>query len=363
MTCTLGFATTATALDCSDAMAATWLLEVLRPWFMPCSKRGQWLVRVSTSLDTFEDLNGSRPQHTEPRNCFAHDTQLIALPAWSDREGLILADDERHCFLKLAPACVDLIGDPSSRRWRFTLMWLFHEIAATQLRHTHLDLHAAAVGAGDRGLLIVGPKGAGKTTLSFHLLRTGLCQWIANDRVFATASADRTAILGVPTAVKIRPGTAAEFPELRRSLPDVERPYLYTLAELDRLPATSSAPAHEYALSPAQLTRQLGVEPLASVVPGAIVFPHIHADTDGWLLEPLDPEAARVALAANQYGRQRAQQVPTIFETLDPAPAHFAAGLSAALSRNVAAYRLHLGPNAYSNPDFAAQLLRRLGLR
>jgi hypothetical protein len=287
---------------------------------------------------------------------------VLSLPAWPAADGVIVADPERSCCLALAPSRARLVGDPGTRRWRFTSMLLCHEIAATRLRGTCLDVHAAAVEVSGRAVLIVGPKGAGKTTLALHLLRSGLCGMMANDRAFVGCESGAVVVRGVPTAVKVRPSTQAEFPELRRDLPPVERPYLYTLDELAR---EASSPGRvdstEFALSPAQLARQLRVTPVGTAPLGAVVFPEVRADLVGWAVERLDAAGAGRRLFANLYGGPPGRRGPTIFEELDGGGRLPSGDLATELARTVPAYRVTLGSGAYAERRFAERLLKTLG--
>ncbi len=349
------------ALTSNDGPAADWLVECLAPCFTPQRQAADWLVKLSRSAETYAQLSHRRPLDAAPRACFALDQEVISLPSWSSGGSVIVADLERSCFLIVAPFQVEVVGDPGTRRWRFTSMWVFHEIAASRLRRTQLDIHAAAVEAAGRAILIVGPKQAGKTTLSLYLLRTGHCRMIANDRVFAGGAATPVAVRGVPTAVKIRPPTLAAFPELRRGLPNVERPYLYTLDDLAKTATREElAESAEFALSPAQLAHQLQVERLDSAPLGAIVFPWIRTDVDGWGIERLDPKEVSAGIWANLYGSRSGRRTPTLFEDLGGGPSVPSRSLADGLSEAAPGYRIVLGRGAYGEPDFARRLLEIL---
>lgn len=357
---TLGFGPMSVALTSDDCAAANWLAEVLQPCFAPTTQIADWHVELSSRKEAHADLCGRRPLNATPRACFAHDTRVISLPAWSDgATAVALADDERRCFLVVRPSRIDLFGDPASRRWRFTSMCVLQEIAATRLRRTALDVHAAAVEAAGRAILIVGPKGAGKTTLSLHLLRSGRCRSIANDRVFAGAAGSSFDVRGVPTAVKLHPPMIAEFPELRRGLPPhVERPYLYSLDELARAsPAEEDAGPAEIALSPPQLMRQMNVEALGSAPLGAVVFPEIRSDVDAWAVERLEPRDVSGEIWANLYGCRSGARAPTVFEEVGGGSSVPSRSLADALSESVPGHRIVLGRHAYDEPAFAARLL------
>jgi hypothetical protein len=357
----LVFGSIAIALDSDDRAAAEWLVEFLDPWFRRGVEDGEVHVTVSSSADAYAELADRRPPDAAPRACFALDQQVVSLPAWPVRDGVALADLKRSCFLVLTPSRIGIFGDPTTRRWRFTLQLVFHEIAATRARRTGLDLHAAAVEAGGRAIVMLGPKRAGKTTLSFHLLRSGSCRWIANDRAFAVNDGTPLTIRGMPTAVRIQPSMLRDFPELRRGLRDVERPYLHAVDEISgAIGAEQLDGSAEFALSPAQVAQQLNVEPLASAPLGAIVFPEIRPDTAGSAVERLEPTEVSAGICANLYGKPSGRQEPTLFEELDGGRGIPPRHLADALSEAAPGYRVILGRDAYAAPDFAARLLETL---
>lgn len=361
---TLAFGPIAVTLTSNDSAAADWLAEFLEPWFTPTRQTADWRVRCSSSSDAYAELSDHRRLDAALRPCFALDQRTLSLPAWSAGGRVTVADPERSCFFTASPFEVDIVGDPGTRRWRFTLMWIFREIAATRLRQTHLEVHAAAVEAAGQAILISGPKRAGKTTLSIHLLRAGHCRLIANDRVFVGGAPTSFAVRGVPTAVKLSPATQAQFPGLGRGLSRVVRPYLKTRAELAQTIGAQELPEPaELALSSAQLARQLHVEPLGSAALGMIVFPEIRTDVEGWAVERLAPADVRAGLWANLFGDPSAQRVPTLFEDLGGGPSLPSRSLAGALSEVVPGYRVLLGRHAYAEPEGATRLLETLGAR
>jgi hypothetical protein len=239
-----------------------------------------------------------------------------------------------------------------------TSLWALHEIAATRLRRNRLDLHAASVEAGGRALLLSGHKEAGKTTLSLHLLRSGHFRAIANDRAFVGGAGAAFELLGIPTVLRIRPPTVDLFPELRRGLPDVERPYLYTLEELAVAAEEQRPENEELVLSPAQILRQLNVDAVGATPLGAIVFPEIRSDADGWKLQRLVPGEVDAALWRNLYGNPLERDLATIFTQLENVATTPSRELAGAISAAVPGYRLVLGRNAYADPELARRLAK-----
>src|SRR5512144_1257045 len=119
--CTLAFGPVAIALASDDPAAADWLSEFLGPWFAPTSRSGEVQVTVSSSSDTYTALAADRPLDAPLRPCFAHDQQVIAFPSWRTEDGVMIADLRRSCFLAIARSRIGVFGDPTTRRWRFTL--------------------------------------------------------------------------------------------------------------------------------------------------------------------------------------------------------------------------------------------------
>lgn len=351
---TLSFGPLAIDFSSDDAEAAHWLRESLAPSFIEKRDAADWRVSVVRSAGAFEELRRERPASNAKRACFALDREVVALPAWSADGGTLVHDEERCCFFRIRGRTVELIADPQSLRWRFTLQWIFHEIVATRLRDSHLDAHAAAVESGGRVLLIVGPKGAGKTTLSFHLLRTPVFRWLANDRAFVGTEGGGLVVRGLPTAVKIRPPLDAQFPSLVDAMPGVERPYLLSLDELARCRgAYAPSAAIELALSPAQVAQRLRADRLGEAPLGAVVFPEVRPDVEGWTAERLTASIAAAAMRANRYGGAHlGQSEPTVFEDgagrTGPRPPEET--IADDLFGATPAYRLALGRDAYREP-------------
>jgi hypothetical protein len=346
-----------------DPAALRWLTEFLGPWFASGTETSDRRVRLSSDGDTYNSLRARFPSTAESRVCFAFDSFQLALPSESMGASVMVDDSERSCFLRVSPSEVDLVGDPRSRRWRFTAALVMLEIVATRMRRTALDLHSAAVEAAGRAVLLVGPKKAGKTTLSIYLLRSGYCRAIANDRVFAVAEEEGFLVHGVPTAVKIRPETVEMFPELLRELPAVSRPYLYGLDELVREQGgpprggVRSDRSDDLALSPPQFLRQMAVEARASAPLGAILFPQVRPDVDRSTITPIGRDEAADEIWSNLYGPPVGCRETTLFEELDGGVRHPLRRQVDDFVRSAPAYRVLLGPNAYVTSELAERVL------
>lgn len=341
-----------------------YVVEYFHPWFPATQRAAEWSVVVSASPSAYAEMQASFPSEAPPQPCFAHDQQVLAMPASQSAEEVTISDAERSCFLRLRRGQVELVADPETRRWRFTLLWIIQEIAATRLRQTHVDLHAASVEYQGRALVIAGPKNAGKTTLSFYLMESRGWGSIANDRSFIGGEAPPFVAAGMPTAVKIRPPTLTQFPQLCSGLPPVARPYLYSRAELaTAVPSEELVGSADFALTPNQIASRLGAEMLAEAPCGAIVFPEICAEEAAWGIEPLAPDEVATRMRANLYGAATGERPSTFFEELGGGRRDAPQALIDAIAGGVAGYRVRLGRNAYADSALSQRLAQLLPTR
>lgn len=75
-------------------------------------------------------------------------------------------------------------------------------------------VHAACVSHKAEGILLVGPPGAGKSTLSLAAVREGF-QWLGDEQPVLTRAGREMAVLSFPRRVRLERHVAAQFPELR----------------------------------------------------------------------------------------------------------------------------------------------------
>jgi hypothetical protein len=348
-------------LRSDDEAAIAWIEEYFGPTLVAGDEReGLHAVEAGASAPDHEELAAAVPGDAPARPWFTFDQRMLSLPSRSSDAGLIGLDAERSAVLSTGPGATEVVGDPSSRRWRFTLVMALQELIALPLRASRLEVHASAVETDGGAILIVGPKRAGKTTLSFHLLRSGRCRAIANDRVFAGPDSGSIAVRGVPSSLRVGPAMAAEFPELGAGLPPIDRVHLYSAEELARPDGARPPETDELMLSPAQVATQLGVERIAAAPLGALLFPRVDAGVDGWRLDRLDAADAAAETWANRFGIATRPRPATAFEELRGGAADPPWALADRLSEAAPAYRVTLGRGAYDDPDFAVRFLARV---
>lgn len=217
-----------------------------------------------------------------------------------EREGrLTVADPSRGLFLLLmAPGDPQLMYEP---------VRILREHFTKRLeKRSTFALHAGAVRASGCAIVVSGAKGAGKSTTVLGLVETLGADFIANDRVYVTAS-DPIEVISWPTTARIGAGTAAGSPVLRRWLDPGSR-YRYPQdpalrPELERLGSDQSSQAlrattAKIELTPRELADAFAAELVERAPLGALVFPQIDLGNHGVTIDELSPDSAAEALAA-----------------------------------------------------------------
>ena len=107
-------------------------------------------------------------------------------------------------------------------------------------------LHAAAVALDQKGLIIAGNSGQGKSTLLLHLLKEEM-QYMGDDTVLLKQQSECPEMLAFPTAIKITERTAQFFPEvstaIREMLPGKGGKYRLDMPTNNNKLALSAKPA------------------------------------------------------------------------------------------------------------------------
>jgi hypothetical protein len=340
----------------SDDAAVTWLTEFLDPWWRPTRRAADWRLRVTVSATGYRAAAHNRPDRIEPRACFLFDQQVLSLPAWDSDGCTIVEDAERSLYFTVGDHEVHVVADPATNRWRFPVVWLLTEIAASRLRGRCLDLHAAAIEEHGRVVVIAGPKLSGKSTLALEVLGGG-GRWVGNDRVLVHGLGHAPRVRGVPSAVKLRPDTAVRLPGLS-AIAGVQRPYLLSRGELAVAERTADTNDDlDLAWTPAQIATILGVDRVAEAPLGAFVFPQLRPDTRSWEVQALSIDELMAALTGSLYGGARPPGRPTIFEARAGGAHTPTTAQIEAAARAAPGYQLLLGPDAYDNGKLAAWIL------
>lgn len=202
--------------------------------------------------------------------------------------------------------------------------YLFHLALIELLRHRGLyTIHATALEKHNRGILIPGNSGRGKTTSFIALLRSGY-RYLSDDHPLFRDGGTHVEILPFPTKINVTEATIAFFPELL------------------------SAPGHVFHSSSAK--RSFHAEDLYptsigdSCQPAVMLFPHV-----------VDAPHSRLELLP----RSRALEVllPQALLVYDPEVARHEFQVLAKLVQQVDCYRLHFGRDILDLPKLITPLL------
>ena len=195
-----------------------WLEEFLGPAFERADgHEADWRVSLVEDRNRYRQAIDRGPADGT-LEAFAYDAKVVGLPRWRTEAGDTgLFDAVRGLYFEVAYAsrAVTLLTEPGNVDGRIALMRIVRELSMNRAqRRGGLLLHAAAMAVGDRGIVITGPKGAGKTSLLIHALRARSARYVSNDRVVVPAAESRPSATGVPTIVALRRGTLDLFPSL-----------------------------------------------------------------------------------------------------------------------------------------------------
>jgi hypothetical protein len=267
-----------------------WLGEFLGPAFTCEAEAVEREIDVELAF---------RPDAALPRaggdaiDCFTLDGRFerYALCAETPQQ-IVACDEPSGVLLEVSAAGVKLRLARDDRRTRIATMRVLREIATFQsLSRGRLLLHAAAVAAGDRGILFAGQKGAGKTSSLLNALRHGDAGYLANDR--AVLAPEDLGLRGLASSVAVRADSLRFFPGLLTRYGDPGFESHRTLAELaatrEMVPRWRRFPS---GLSASQLCRWLGVPGIPRAKLALLVFPEVAPELATFTLARLTPAEA-----------------------------------------------------------------------
>lgn len=166
-------------------------------------------------------------------------------------------------------------------------------------RHA-IVFHAAGVARRDRGLLIAGHSGAGKTT-SLLLAADRGGTLLSNDRMIVSPVPGRWTLVGVPLPVRIGRATIEGIPKLRRFLGGAELARPQLLGQDPALLPIEFASSKKIELTPRELATVLGGSLACAAPLHAIVLPELGQDERSAWCERASVEHARAVLEASCF--------------------------------------------------------------
>lgn len=336
-------------IDSPESGDVEWLDENLTPGFQsvvdPSPQR-----RVVKTVDAqrYQALMSCGAVSPDDRvRCFAVDAPGGTCRRWNAPQPTLYDAEFDVCYVSREDGrLVDVVAPASRPSTRIALLRVVREFTAHHLvaRGT-LQLHAAGFAHGGRGVLVVGAKRAGKTSVLVHGLGEADSQFITNDRALVSLDGDGAWRLGgMPTVVAIRPDSAALL-----NRPDLAAAGRWrarmTLAEAHSAgdDGPGRAARDPLGLSPRQFCVRLGVGCVASAPLRVLVFPRIAHRGSGITFLRLPPAVAGERLAAhrlNPAGTMFLADAPT---TTLPGPEAMLARLQA----SIPALECVLGQEAY----------------
>lgn len=211
-------------------------------------------------------------------------------------------EDRPEAFAVLAdgPRIVLAERTPSRPGYARPLRLIREAMLRTYEDHAHgIVMHAAGADLSGLGVLVCGPRNAGKTTLLTELCGAGAAL-LSNDRVILTpdhdrathtgaSGGDRVGMTAVPLPVPLARGTLDATPRLLHALPALAR------RPPARLPAVFGTPI-KAAFSPAEYTAALGTTMRASARLGAVLVPALDDTATAPAARALTPREAETAL-------------------------------------------------------------------
>lgn len=205
----------------ADAALLQWLKEFLYPNFYPSDAESgnAWSFNIVPSkhleneVSLVSDATCAVPIFT------LHNSydRLEQLPATATGICYFIDRKERQIIGidSKSKRCTIGVCTFSERSDRYFCMRVIREFASAHaLSAGAVALHGAAIASGNKAILLIGPKGAGKSTETIAALLKKKYQFIANDRLYVFPVKDGYEVWGMPTIIKLRKNTLHIFPEL-----------------------------------------------------------------------------------------------------------------------------------------------------
>ncbi len=355
----------------SDLSHLSWLEEFLSPHFevvdgLSCD------YRVTLTIDTrryVEILRKGPHPSGEQVACFALDSSLVQLPLWRpDGENQVVFEKAFKAFYLVNQDKneVSILTPAKNISARTALMRVVREIAMNHSQQTGaLIIHGAAFVKANQGVIIAGPKKAGKTTLLMHVLQQGAVHFVSNDRVVAFFDETRPILRGMPTIVTLRQQTLRKFPHLHGRLLDSSYQHELSVGETAeqvrqpvRLPQDG-----RWSLSPAQFGELLQVFAIAESQVCTLLFPRVTGASGAIQLEELSADEAAVRLRGGLFRANSCQKTADVFALCGNGPSLDRSTLDSLcrrLTSRVRCFECQLGREAYQGEGSAISLLDRV---
>jgi hypothetical protein len=348
-----------------------WLNEFLLPWLNSSNlvmiERTVILIENDTQFLSLSNQTIKKDSAQENLVGFLLDGSVIMFSLYRDIEGKSwLLDPQFKAFYRIDQEKIEIIVPNNCNEAKFILARVIRELAIAKALDNGVPvLHGSSVGKQNQGILILGDRGAGKTSFSAYCMNRLGFDFIANDRVAVlNDEVGKFQVHGIPTLIRIRRPTSELLPEVnwRR----LSRPYSsrHSLSEALSLNEDYYGDVSEHIfLSPAQYHWLLGVKALASVPLRLLLFPCVvpdnQAQDDQLHFERLSTEETYKLLQNNSFSRWLPQGKKRAFVLKENQHPDLV-GVDRVLQRmsqEIPAYRCFLTPNVYQDRESLARLL------
>ena len=353
-----------------------WLNEFLLPWLnSPSSiicERTIILVEDDTQFLSLSNQTQTILKDTKQQNVigFLLDGSMVMLSIYRDVEGKPwLLDPKFKAFYQVDQEKIQIIVPTNYSEAKFMGARVIRELAMAKAIDNGVPiLHGAAVGKQNKGILILGDRGAGKTSFSAYCMTRLGFDFIANDRVaILNDGQEEIQVHGIPTLIRIRRPTSELLPEVewRR----LSRPYSsrHPLSEALALNQDSCEDVQDdIFLSPTQYPWLLGVRTISEIPLRLLLFPCIvlenKAKDDKLYFERLSTQETYRLLQDNSFSRWLPEEKRRAFCLEENQPPDIAgiARVLQRMSQAIPAYRCFLTPNVYQDQESLSRLLENL---
>lgn len=353
-----------------DPAHLLWLEEFLTPSFTLMEEAEADRTVVVTVDDRGYDEAFRRGPHSDGHqvDCFMLDSGPVRLPVWVSASVERVIFDERFKVFYLVSrdgAQIGILTASQNQAARIALMRVVREFAMMHSwTGTRLIIHGAAFAVGESGVIIAGPKGAGKTSLLIHSLQDAGARFITNDRVVVDLAGAEPMLHGMPTIVTIRDQTLDLFPELGKRLLQGGYDHRFTLTETipEETRAVRSQRGRPIDLTPAQFCTLLDVSMREQSPVRALLFPRVTEGDDGLHLRELSAQAAGERLSMALFGARSSQRTSQVFTSASHLPCIDHASLEnlcAVLTARIRCFDCWLGRQAYQKGTAGADFIKQ----
>jgi len=342
-----------------------WLEECLRPGCSVVTEgRHDWEILVQVDRFRYRQLHDGGSATGRPAvPVFSFDSEVGEYPVWNG-EPLTIHDREFRLFYRVCSEekLIEVVTATALPSLRVALLRLVREISTQHLvQRGQIQFHGAVVSLAGQGLMICGPKRAGKTSLTIHLLQDPAARFLSNDRALVELGAQPPVMVsGMPTVIAIRPGALTLFPELPLSQIRHWRAR-QTLGESLNLAshAASGPTPAKLDMNPEQFCHFLGTEAVAVAPLRAVLFPRVETQQSHVEITRLDVTEVSNRLLQNLL----LPGFSVLTSSMGGSPsAELVRKRVEQLAVEISGFEIVLGEGAYMNRLAAAHVLERLGL-